>query len=257
MPAYREEREILPTLVSWTRVNVRPGEAELIVVDNANTDRTAEIIRACGARYVHCGEPGVGHARAAGVAAAAESAEYLWLLDADVRLLPPYRRERDLAARSSVLRTSLEFMDIHPTYVGISTGSLTESAHWLYRLAHSFAVRTGRSRRYSCWSGHNQFVRRSALEAIGGIDEEVEWNDDQHRHHELARYAKRTGGHLASANRMPETADPVYHSGRRYATLGLCLRHFREAWSRAELPRDEHGYPVHARNRDWRKVRID
>lgn len=62
---------------------------EVIAVDNASTDNTAEVAHAAGARVVRCDEPGKGQAMVAGVAAT--DAEVIVFLDADlVGLLPEH-----------------------------------------------------------------------------------------------------------------------------------------------------------------------
>jgi len=260
LAAHNEESELLATLVSYSCLNVLPGEAELVVVDNASDDRTAGIIRAAGARYVHCAERGVGYAKRAGVAATSPRSEYIWLSDADVRVVRPFRTYAEAGrAKSSVLRTNVDYLDANPNVLGLSSGGTLESAHWSYWLIHRAAVALGWTRAFSCWSGWNQFVRRDALEAIGGIDPDVLYWEDQHRHYELARYGKRTGRQLESANRTPALLDPVYQSGRRYATARLVARQVGETIqrSRRRLPRDEYGYPVHPKGVDWRRVRAD
>lgn len=255
--AYNEERELIATLLSYTLLDCPPGLAELIVVDNNSQDRTRAVIEACGARYVLCEEPGTPFARAAGLAAAHPDAEYLWMSDGDVRVVPPIRRERDLLRRGTVLQTAYRFMEAHPRTVGVSTGTVFDATHWLHQLIRWAAVAAGATAKYSCWSGTNQFVRKWALEASGGIDTTVLFGEDHHRHYQLARWAKAHKKLLKSANMgIEELADPVYHSGRRHATLGLVLRHLWDTLRRGRyFQKDERGWAVHEEGIDWRPVR--
>jgi glycosyltransferase involved in cell wall biosynthesis len=86
IPAYNEA-ETVGGVVDVARQAERV--AEVIVVDNASTDATAEAARGAGARVVACDEPGKGQAMAAGVAAT--DAEVIVFLDADlVGLLPSH-----------------------------------------------------------------------------------------------------------------------------------------------------------------------
>lgn len=255
--AYNEERELISTLLSYTLLDCPPGMAELIVVDNNSRDRTRQIIEACGAKYVLCKEPGTPFARAAGLAAAHPEAEYLWMSDGDVRVVPPIRREEDLLKTGTVFRTVYEFMEAHPKTVGVSSGTVFDATHWLHRLTRKVAVVIGVTHKYSCWSGTNQFVRKWALEASGGIDTTVLFGEDHHRHYQLARWAKAHKKHLNSAN-MDEAAlgDPVYHSGRRHATLRLVLRHLWDTVKRGRyFDEDEEGWARHKKGVTWRAVR--
>jgi glycosyltransferase involved in cell wall biosynthesis len=257
--AYNEERQLIPTLLSYTRLDCPPRLAELIVVDNNSTDRTKEIIEACGARYVHAEEQGTPFARAAGLEAAYDEAEYLWMSDADVRILPPIKRREELdSASSTVLKTSYEYLEAHPDTVGISTGGLVEDAHWSYRLIHQGALMAGVTSKYSCWAGYNQFVRKWALEASGGIDTTVLFGEDHHRHYQLARWAKANNKKMYSANMEggEAVADPVYISGRRYATLGRVVNHMWETLTRDHIAQGEDWKDIkHKQKLDWRHIR--
>lgn len=253
LPAFNEEVEILPTLVSYTMLDASFGPAELIVCDNGSTDMTAAIARHCGATCVACEEKGIGAARRAAYNAMSPAAKYVWLTDADARVVPPLRTTQDLAVRSTLLRTNFRFLEDNPTFVGLSSGGVLEDAHILYKIIHGAAVALRKSSRYACWNGFNQFVRRETLDAIGGIHPGIGYRDreDHQRHYELARYAKTRGLHMTSANVDPSLADPVYHSGRRRATLQQIVRASVQNVRRIRKPvaRDKFGYPVHSKDR--------
>ena len=65
---------------------------EVIVVDNASDDETAQVAAAAGARVVVCPEPGKGQAMRAGVSAT--TAEVIVFLDADLLHLRPDHVDR-------------------------------------------------------------------------------------------------------------------------------------------------------------------
>lgn len=75
------EAEALPWVLS--RI---PDGVRAIVVDNASSDRSAEIARECGATVVECSQRGYGAACRAGLAAA--SAEFVAFCDCDATLDP-------------------------------------------------------------------------------------------------------------------------------------------------------------------------
>lgn len=258
--AFNEQDEILPSLVSFMRLDTTAIDAELVVVDNASSDRTREVVEACGARYVYCGQPGTPFARAAGVDAAHPGSTYLWMTDGDIRVVPPLVKEQDVGTvQGTMLRTAFEYVKAHPKTVGVSTGIVFETTHWSHRLLREGSIRIGRSRPYSCWAGGNQFMEKRALLASGGVNTDVLFGEDHHRHAQLARWAKSQGLHLNSANMNPaELADPVYHSGRRHGTLLRQMKHLYDHVRRNSVRgKDAFGLAQHKENITWRNVRRD
>lgn len=252
LPAYNEEAELLATLVSYTLLDIEPGVAQVIVADNNSSDHTAAIVHNVGAEYAFCEEKGMGRARRAAYEKMASSAEYVWLTDSDARVVPPLRVHSDLSRKSTIVKTNIAFLDSHPSYAGVSTGGVYEGSHWSYAALHALAVGLRRLPRYHCWTGYNQFVRRAALDAIGGIHPDIPYRDreDHQRQYELARYAKQRGFHMGNANTDPRLVDPVYHSGRRRATLRQVLGGlFGIRRRRNDAPKDRYGFPVHPKDR--------
>ncbi len=84
IPARNEEAFIVGCLEALKR-QTRPPD-EVIVVDNASTDRTALLAAGLGARVVHCPTPGVAQARQAGLEAA--TGDWVATTDADSRPTP-------------------------------------------------------------------------------------------------------------------------------------------------------------------------
>lgn len=78
IPAYNEEKDILKTLSSISRVNTR-YRTELIVSNNNSKDRTQEILDRLEVRSVFAVNQGISHARQAGL----EAARGTYILNAD------------------------------------------------------------------------------------------------------------------------------------------------------------------------------
>lgn len=90
IPAYNEERRLPGTLAALMRALDESGTnaREIIVADDASTDRTAAVAAEAGARVVPSGARNIGATRNAGARAA--SGRYLLFLDADTRVESPH-----------------------------------------------------------------------------------------------------------------------------------------------------------------------
>lgn len=109
IPAFNEENGIQPTLEQLRRT-LQPLDAEIIVVDDGSTDRTAELARAAGVRVVrHEHNRGYGAALKTGIRSS--SAELICITDADGTY--PNDRIPELVAA----------MDHHAMVVGARTGA--------------------------------------------------------------------------------------------------------------------------------------
>jgi glycosyltransferase involved in cell wall biosynthesis len=86
IPALNEESYIEGCLQALKQQTLTPHE--IIVVDNGSTDRTAERVRAAGARLIECPKPGVAHARQAGLLVA--SGDWVATTDADSKPCPEW-----------------------------------------------------------------------------------------------------------------------------------------------------------------------
>jgi len=251
LPARNDEIELLATLVSYTLLDLEPGLAEIIVADNASSDGTADVIRACGVKYAFAPDVGMGKARRAAYDAMAKSAEFVWLTDCDARVVAPLRVTRDLKRISTVLKTNLRYLGSRPDVIAMSTGIVYEWTHPLFRMLQMIAIAAGLAPRVHCWTGPNQFIRRSALDAIGGIHPDIPYRarEDHQRVYELARYAKTIGANMVTAGDDPSLFDPVYHSGRRRGTLTDVLVLLRKGRHCPHVPKDRFGYPIHPLDR--------
>jgi len=91
IPAYNEEK-YLPACLQALRQQTYPADRyEIIVVDNASTDRTAQIARSFGARVIYEPVKGIAWARQAGFEAA--TGQIIASTDADT-VVPPFWLKR-------------------------------------------------------------------------------------------------------------------------------------------------------------------
>lgn len=87
IPAFNEERYLPATIRALDEARrAIPGAVEVIVADDASSDRTAEIAAAAGCRVVPCHYRQIARTRNAGAAVA--RADRLLFLDADTRATP-------------------------------------------------------------------------------------------------------------------------------------------------------------------------
>jgi glycosyltransferase involved in cell wall biosynthesis len=167
VPAYNEQ-DYLPACLEHLLAEVRrcpdPGAVEVLVVDNASIDATAEVARRVpGVRVVHEPNKGLTKARQAGLEAA--SGELIGYIDADTRMPPGWI--------TRVLRT----FERYPHVVCVSGPYIYYDAkrwqramvrlYWLLLASPAYWMT-----RYMVVGG-NFAARRNALEQIGGFDTEI------------------------------------------------------------------------------------
>lgn len=155
---------------------VRP---DIIVVDNASTDATADVARALGIRVVT--EPQRGVARARNTGARAASGEILVFLDADT-LVPTEFAPHLLQVASD------------PACVGGAFDADHRPARASLRLYLAVWRMIGLCLRVG--QGAAQFCRRSAFDTLGGYDERLYMGEDVHFYQALKRLARRRGDHV-------------------------------------------------------------
>ena len=167
VPAYNEEAYLpacLESILAQTRELGEP--VEIIVVNNASTDRTREVaLGYAGVRVVDEPQKGLTFARQAGFAAS--SGELIANVDSDSRLTPEW------------VQRVLNGFAADPKLVGLSgpfiyydmTDSQRLSVHvfyvvaWLVYVINRWVLRAG-----SMLQGGNFVLRRDALERIGGFN---------------------------------------------------------------------------------------
>lgn len=209
IPAYNEEKR-LPACLTSIQEALKSGsyDAEVIVVNNASTDRTTEVALSFpGVKVVDEPQKGLVRARAAGFRAS--TGEIIANVDADT-VLP-----------KAWLPTVLDAFEKHPHLVGFSGPyiytdlSVTErmavrlfyALGYVMYLANRFVFHSG-----SMMQGGNYVVRRAALEKIGGYDTSIEFYGEDT---DIARRLA-TVGDVVWTFRLP-----MYSSGRRLAHEGI------------------------------------
>lgn len=85
IPCFNEERGIADVISSFPHEKLRRHgiEARVMVIDNASTDRTAEVARSLGATVLHEPKQGKGHAMRRGFASIGPDVDYVAMLDGD------------------------------------------------------------------------------------------------------------------------------------------------------------------------------
>ena len=155
VPAYNEEQLIAATLDAiHTAARELAHPCEIIVADDASTDRTAAIAREHGARVVACEHRQIARVRNTG--AHASTGDILIFVDADTII------------STSVVRASLAALDRGA--VGGGATLEIEGRVPLWSRPIIFAV--SQSMRMFRWAaGCYVFCTRAAFDAIGGFDE--------------------------------------------------------------------------------------
>src|SRR5882762_2123001 len=218
VPAYNEELE-LPTTLEAIRA-AASGAAqpwEIIVVDDASTDATAEIADQAGARVVSINRRQIAAARNAGARAA--RGEYLFFVDADTRINQTHVTEAMTLLKAGYTGGGAR---------GVMDGFIPL---WSRILLHAFcALYFG----LNLGAGAFLFTTRRNFEATGGFDEQYFAGEEVY--FSLA---------LRKLGRFKVLREPVLTSGRKLRMypakeiLGtlfiMILGGPRMAWSRARL----------------------
>ena len=167
IPALNEEEPIAAVVHACLTTGL---PAEVIVVDNGSTDRTAERAQAAGARVVSEPTPGYGRACAAGIRALSQECDLVVFLDGDgsdcpefiPQLVDPIRRgEQDFVIGS---RTRGKREPGSMNFQQVSAGRV---AGWLLRLLYGV--------QYTDMCPFRA-IRRSALEKLGMKEPTYGWN---------------------------------------------------------------------------------
>jgi glycosyltransferase involved in cell wall biosynthesis len=204
--AYNEEKMLpgaLHSLFAQTRV-----PDEVLVVNNASTDRTREIAGAFpGVTVVDEPRKGLTKARAAGRRAA--QGDILFFMDADcrapVRLIERMERRFQQSPRTVAITGPYHFYDWD--WVGVAVARIYD--YTLAPFAHVVAQHVlGIG---AILYGGNFAVRAEALDAIGGFDTTIEFHGED----------TNIGRRLTKAGRVDLLLNcPIETSARRYKALG-------------------------------------
>ncbi len=218
IPAYNEERLLPKCLDSVERELARtPCDAEVIVVNNASTDRTGEVARGYPAfRVVDEAHKGLVRARAAGLAAS--TGDVIANIDSDTMLpegwlekvLKEFTDDPELAALSGP-HVYYDLSALQGVFVKLFY-CIGYISYLLSRLFLGSGVML---------QGGNFIVRRTYLERAGGFDTSIEfWGEDT----DIARRMSRVGKVKWSFKL------PIYASGRRLAHEGIVRAGLRYGW---------------------------
>ena len=160
IPAFNEA-QTLPALLQALKLQTLPP-AEVIVVDNASSDDTAQVAGSLGARVLHCPRLGVAYARQLGLEAA--TGEWVATTDADSLPEAGWLHALDRAARSGTgvvgLYGPMQFL---PLEGRVTPGQARLSGHG-YRAFLGVMAALGRPNT----GGANMAYSRSAALLAGG-----------------------------------------------------------------------------------------
>jgi glycosyltransferase involved in cell wall biosynthesis len=208
IPAHNEASEIAATIDTAKKMS--SGKLrEIIVVDNASTDRTGEIAREHGATVVIEEKKGLPHARAAGLRAA--TSELVAYIDADTHLSHNW------------FTAAEKIFTQHPEIVALSgPRKYFGSSWWKLWILNSFwfvAPLVYRIVGYMILGG-NFIARKSALEKMGGFDTSIQFYGEDT---DIARKLNKIGKVMFRSNFY------VYASARRFETEGIFMPNIRYA----------------------------
>jgi glycosyltransferase involved in cell wall biosynthesis len=209
IPAFNEEAIIARCLDSVLSAIAAAGcTAEVIVVNNASTDLTAERAAAFpGVRVVDEPAKGLGPARQAGFLAA--RGDLIANVDADTEpsdrwlafVLDTFRRSPDVVALSG----PFDYFDLPPVWRGPVRAYYFVA--WLAHLFNQHVLHVG-----AMIQGGNFVIRRAALEAVGGFDTSIDFYGEDT---DIARRLSKVG-RVRWTFRLPMKA-----SGRRLIEEGV------------------------------------
>src|ERR1019366_10238774 len=170
VPAYNEEAYLPACLESILAQTRELGDAvEIIVVNNASTDRTREVaLGYAGVRVVDEMRKGLTFARQAGFAGS--SGELIANVDSDSRLTPGWVEKvlKGFAADPKMVALSGPFVYYDLTPQQRVSVRIFYAAAFLVYAVNRWVLRAG-----SMVQGGNFVLRRDALEKIGGFDTSI------------------------------------------------------------------------------------
>lgn len=211
IPAYNEEKQIGGCLESvFKELEGKNYDVEIIVVNNASTDRTAEVAgKFPGVRVVDQPKKGLTWARHAGFLAA--TGDLIANIDADTRLpkgwVETVFREFDKNKKLVALSGPYIYYDL-PFLTSIGVKAFYWAGYITYLFNHYIFRRAG------MLQGGNFILKRDALEKIGGFNLDISFYGEDT---DIAKRIQKVG-------RIKFTFHlPMYTSGRRLAKEGLIL----------------------------------
>ncbi|MCX6757734.1 MAG: glycosyltransferase family A protein [Candidatus Nomurabacteria bacterium] len=163
IPAYNEEKYIGICLESVFK-NAPDFFHEIIVIDNASTDKTKEVVEKFqGVKVIHESQKGLTSARQKGLESA--SGDLIAYIDADTKMPKGWR--------DKVIKAFFEnqnFVCVSGPYIYHDVSFLKSISVWIYW--HLFAYPTYLLTGYMTVGG-NFVAKKSALEKINGFDKSI------------------------------------------------------------------------------------
>ena len=193
VPAYNEEKWISHTLESINRaknfLRERGGlPVEILVADNASTDRTIEVAQALEVQLVH--ETIRGVAKVRNTAAKAARGDTLIFVDADV-----------IVPETLLWRISQVLSD--PACIGGAVDTNYQPASISVKVYLQMWRMVGKMLRMA--QGAVQFLRRDAFFSLGGYDETLFMGEDVDLYWRLRRKARKQGSQVCLINDLRVT----------------------------------------------------
>ena len=209
VPAYNEEAYLPACLESILAQTRELGDAvEIIVVNNASTDRTREVaLGYAGVRVVDEAPKGLTFARQAGFVAS--SGELIANVDSDSRLTPGWVEKvlKNFAGDAKMVSLSGPFIYYDLTPQQLMSVRIFYAAAFLVYALNRWVLRAG-----SMVQGGNFVLRRDALEKIGGFNTAIAFYGEDT---DIARRMHRVG-------RVKYTFDlKMFSSARRLKKEGM------------------------------------
>lgn len=209
VPAHNEEERLGNCLDSIIRHGGK--ESEIIVVDNASTDNTAEVAKSKpGVRVIHERTKGPAHARETGWRAA--GGVLIAFIDADNQLNANWRQ---ILERAFVKDSQLVLLS--GPYTCYDLSPFRNLVVWLFW--HLLALPTYRLTSYMAVFG-NLVIKREVLQRMDGINTAIEFYGDDT---DLARRASRFGKVKFDRHFI------ILSSGRRLLKQGMLVSGYRYA----------------------------
>ncbi len=202
---------------------------EVIVVNGASGDGTAESARAAGARVLNGARAGTGGQtiaaqRNAGIAAAAH--EWVFALDADERIGPALAAE--LAATVAAPAHEAYAVRRRNVFLGRTITRAGWGEDWVVRLFR-------RGRRFVERRVHEGLEPVTDVGRLGAPLEHVPYRDLSHYLQKLDRYATWAAEDLAARGRRPRLSDLLFRPPARFARMYLLQLGVLEGWRGAVL----------------------
>ena len=202
---------------------------EVIVVDGASADGTAESARAAGARVLNGARAGTGGQtiaaqRNAGIAAAAH--EWVFALDADERIAPELAAE--LAATVAAPAHEAYAVRRRNVFFGRTVTRAGWGEDWVVRLFR-------RERRFVERRVHEGLEPVADVGRLGAPLEHVPYRDLSHYLQKLDRYATWAAEDLAARGRRPRLSDLLFRPPARFARMYLLQLGVLDGWRGAVL----------------------